>query len=109
MKKNAQQIIDELNNLSIVSYLKILGYSPAAESDKSTSFQVYPDLPDTATITVEHDSNTFFDRKTSRTGKLVDLACHIFQIKPGELIRNIANYRIDLLMTRSISQVNQGA
>jgi len=109
MKKNAQQIIDELNNLSIVSYLKVLGYSPAAESDNSTSFQVYSDQPAPATITVVHDSNTFLDTKTSRTGKLVDLACHIFQIRPGELIRNIANYRIDLLMTRSISPANHRA
>lgn len=109
MKKNAQQIIDELNNLSIVSYLKILGFTPAAESNSSTSFLVYPAQPGTVTIIVEHDSNTFLDTKSSRTGKLVDLTCHIFQIKPRELIRNIANYRIDLLMTRTISQANQRA
>ena len=100
MNQNEKTSTAELNRLSLVKYLKILGYQPISELENETTFEVNLHHPTPSAIVIDHKTNRFLERKTGRKGALVDLACYIFENKPRGIIRNIVPYRIDLLMKK---------
>lgn len=90
--------IAELNDYSLVSYLKVLGYEPVSELPGSTTFELYLGKNELIPLVIDHKTNRFIDKANNCEGSLVDFACMKFGITPNELIRNIMPYRIDLLM-----------
>lgn len=90
--------IAEINDYSLVTYLKVLGYEPVSELPGSTKFELYLGTNELIPLVIDHNTNRFFDKANNREGSLADFACIKFEITPWELIRNIMPYRIDLLM-----------
>lgn len=101
---NKSKDIEALNQLSLVSYLSILGYTPLARHPHATVYRVYFDgEPHSTIITVDHQSNRFHDPIQNIEGTLVDFACSLFGRTSIEILSNVMLYRIDLLMRQHSS------
>jgi len=104
MNQTLQKDIKALNELSLVRYLTILGYTPVHSGDDSTLYRMYLDQKDLQDMLIDHEANEFIDIAGNRKGNLVDFACLLFGITPEELCSNIMPYRIDLLMRQHTPQ-----
>jgi hypothetical protein len=98
MNQQLEKDIQELNALSLVSYLSILGYKPEHTGHDSTLYRMYLDHTELLNVLVDHQTNTFIDIANNRKGGLVDFVCLQFGITPIELCSDIMPYRIDILM-----------
>lgn len=99
MNQTFSKSISDLNELSLISYLDILGFKPVVTRPGSTDYQIQLDCAGPVTLTIDHQTNTFTDRANNRQGSLVDFTCLLFECTPKELLSNVAIYRIDQLMT----------
>ena len=91
--------VQQINDLNLVSYFKILGFKPIAEHDGSTDYAILLDSPEPTILTVDHQTNRFHDKTNNRGGTLVDFACLLFECTSVELCSNLMPYRIDRLMS----------
>jgi hypothetical protein len=98
MKSKVFKDIKELNQLSLVRYLSILGYKPTHSGHDCTLYRMYLDDVKSLNILIDHKTNEFTDIGNRQKGTLVDFACLLFGITSIELCNNIMLYGIDRLM-----------
>jgi hypothetical protein len=104
MKKTTAQWVRYFNDLNLVQYLQILGFTSTASRPEATDFYT-PFGTDTAAIlTVHHKSNTFSDPDNHRQGHLVDLISQLYGVTPKEIMQDIMPYRLDILMHQTESK-----
>jgi hypothetical protein len=98
-KMKIKEQVEKLNNLCVKTYLEILGYSGVTISGRGLTIFASP-FDEVGRLYVDLDSNRFRLSHGKFTGGVLDLACALFGETGNNIIRNIALYRIDLLMTK---------
>ena len=98
MKKTTAQWVKYFNDLNLVQYLQILGFTPTDSRPDATDFYTPFGTDAKAILTVHHDSNTFSDSVNHRRGHLVDLIIQLYGATPKEIMQDIMPFRLDILM-----------
>lgn len=94
-----QQQIDKMNEYSLLTYMKLLGYTPVYETEESTVFDIPQDNGPSATLIVENKLNRFRFSMAITNGGILDLASLLFRAKPEDVLADILPYRLDQLMS----------
>jgi hypothetical protein len=95
MKEQAAKV----NNLCVKTYMEILGYCGGIVESEGLAIFNSP-LCETGALYIDRQTNTFRLDHGKRQGGVLDLACAIFKETRSKILRNIALYRIDLLMSK---------
>ncbi len=91
--------LDNLNELSLIDYLRILGFEPIAFHPGSTDYVSPFNHKEPQILSVNHKDNRFTAPGTHQKGTLVEFACLLYGCTPSELCNNIVPYKIDRLMS----------
>jgi hypothetical protein len=103
MKKTTVQWVKYFNDLNLVQYLQILGFTPTDSRPDATDFYTPFGTDAKAILTVHHDGNTFSDSVNHRRGHLVDLIIQLYGATPKEIMQDIMPFRLDILMQQTES------
>jgi len=95
MKEQAAMV----NQLCVKTYMEILGYCGGIVEGEGLAIFNSP-LSETGALYIDRQTNTFRLDHGKRKGGVLDLACAIFKESRSTILRNIALYRIDLLMSK---------
>jgi len=79
--------------------MEVLGYYGVSISGKALAIFPSP-FDEVGRLYVDKHINRFRLSHGKLTGGTLDLACALFKETPNHIVRNIAIYRIDLLLTR---------
>ena len=104
MKKKIpmKQHIVMVNNLCVKTYMEILGYRCIVSS---RGYAIFPSpFSETGRLYVDFEKNRFRLSHGKRTGGALDLACALFGETRSRILKNIALYRIDMLMSKCESR-----
>lgn len=93
-----QSQVDELNQYSLVTYLKMLGYTPTHITKKFTIFTICGDTTE-MTLVVNNKTNRARLSMNIADATLIDLVSSLFHVKPAEILSDIVPYRLDQLMS----------
>src|SRR6185437_3550473 len=99
-----QAQIDKINEYCLVTYLKMLGYTPAYVSNEVTIFHIPVDNSQDAVLIVNHYTNRFHLSMWVPRGSILDLASLLFRAKPKDILADIVPYRLDQLMSTEASK-----
>jgi len=95
MKEQAAMV----NNLCVKTYMDILGY-PGGIIERQGIALFNSPFDDAGRLYVDKQTNRFRLSHGRVKGGVLDLACAIFKESRSTILRNIALYRIDLLMSK---------
>jgi len=104
LNRKLQDQIDIMNQYSLLTYMKLLGYTPVHETEESTVFDIPQDNEPSVTLIVEKKNNRFRLAMSITNGGLLDLASLLFRAKPEEVLADILPYRLDQLMSTDAGQ-----
>lgn len=93
-----QSQIDKMNQYSLVTYLKLLGYTPTHISKKFTTFRICRDATET-TLVVNNKTNRVRLSIVIADATFIELVSSLFHVKPAEILSDIVPYRLDQLMS----------
>lgn len=94
-----QERIDKMNQYSLVTYLKLLGYTPTYSNEEFAIFDIPMDGPASSTLVVKNSTNRFRLTMVISHGGILDLAGLLFRAKPEDILADLAPYRLDQLMS----------
>jgi hypothetical protein len=94
-----QDQIDAINEYSLVSYIKLLGYTPTYINEDFAIFDIPVDDAASSTLVVKNSTNRFRLTMMISNGGVLDLASLLFRAKPEEILADIAPYKLDQLMS----------
>jgi hypothetical protein len=94
-----QDQIDSINQYSLVSYIKLLGYTPTYINEEFAVFDISMDDAASSTLVVKNSTNRFRLTMTISHGGILDLASLLFRAKPEDILTDFAPYKLDLLMS----------
>lgn len=94
-----QQQIDKMNQYSLVTYLKLLGHTPAITTDKFTIFDLPQDNNIGVKLAVNNKTNRFHLTMIPGQGGVLDFIALFFQTTPEDILEDIVPYRLDQLMS----------
>ena len=94
-----QQQIDKMNQYSLVTYLKLLGLTPAITNNEFTIFDLPQDNTVGVKLAVNNKTNRFRLTMMPGQGGVLDLVALFFQTTPEEILADIVPYRLDQLMS----------
>jgi hypothetical protein len=90
---------DFVNNLCVKTYMDILGY-PGGIIERQAIALFNSPFDEAGRLYVDKQTNRFRLSHGRLKGGVLDLACAIFKETRSKILRNIALYRIDLLMSK---------
>lgn len=94
-----QDQIDAMNQYSLVSYIKLLGYTPTYINEEFAIFDIPMDDAASSTLVVKNSTNRFRLTMTISHGGILDLASLLFRAKPEDILADIAPYKLDQLIS----------
>ena len=98
-----QSQVDKMNQYSLVTYLKLLGYTPTHICKKFTTFSICGDTTET-TLIVNNKTNRARLSMTIADATLIDLVSYLFLAKPENILADIVPYRLDQLMSAEVGK-----
>ncbi|MDO6431553.1 hypothetical protein Q4E93_13190 [Flavitalea sp. BT771] len=97
-KIDRKKQVDAVNNLSVKSYLEILGYDSLISA---RGYALFPAVfPKKGIVYVDNGINKFRIGQGKHIGGVLDLATMLFGVSRTAVLKNIALYRIDQLMSK---------
>ena len=99
LNRKLQDQIDKMNQYSLLTYVKLLGYSPVFENEEHTVFDIPQDNGPSATLIINNRLNRFRFSMAITNGGILDLASLLFRAKPEDILADILPYRLDQLMS----------
>jgi hypothetical protein len=94
-----QQQIDEMDQYSLVAYMKLLGFTPTFENQEFTNFVIPLDYGLGATLVINNRLNRFRFTMVISNGGILDLASLVFRAKPEDILADLVPYKLDQLMS----------
>lgn len=96
--------VDAVNNLCVKTYLKILGYGCLISA---RGYVLFPAVfPEKGMLYVDSGMNKFRIGQGKHLGGVLDLAVMLFGVNRTTVLKNIALYRIDQLMSKCANRKN---
>jgi len=97
-KMTTKEQAASINDLCVKTYMEILGYGCIVSS---RGYAIFPSpFSEFGRLYVDHGKNQFWLSHGKLTGGTLDPACALFEQTQKNILKNIAPYRIDILMSR---------